>query len=303
MSGYLMRLVTRTPMGRSMQPFVRSTSPVAERDQRIGMTGFEGFELDDSTSAQGDSDAGVEQGGALQPPMSPAITPTSDPSGAIMQRKVASPAASPVRPASHPVPSSSAFRASMETSIQSEEQRTDGIDAPSPSDSVPSSGPPMTDERLPARQTRAAPPSPPFSLKNATADFAWPVSSTDDGGVEAPSPDSSEAHDAERHLDQGAMRTQPDQQARKVSPSRLEPPARTFAEQIGQSPIDASMPAAGPDEGPRVFIGRINIEVVPPPATQPSTAAPRPLTAASVSVIGPLGGGIPSNLRLSLRHR
>ena len=28
-----------------MQPFVRSTSPIAEQDQRIGMRGMEGFEF------------------------------------------------------------------------------------------------------------------------------------------------------------------------------------------------------------------------------------------------------------------
>ena len=52
MSGYLIRLVMRgreTSETQSMQPFVRTTSPVAERDQRIGMVGFEGFELGEAS--------------------------------------------------------------------------------------------------------------------------------------------------------------------------------------------------------------------------------------------------------------
>jgi hypothetical protein len=58
-------------------------------------------------------------------------------------------------------------------------------------------------------------------------------------------------------------------------------------------------------ESPRVVIGRINVEVVPQSVPEATVAPSRsqPLTAASVSVIGPLGSGVSSNLRLSLRQR
>jgi hypothetical protein len=57
--------------------------------------------------------------------------------------------------------------------------------------------------------------------------------------------------------------------------------------------------------GPRVAIGRINVEVVPAPAkSQTSTSVrPGPLTAASVSVIGSLSGRVRMNRRLGLRYR
>jgi hypothetical protein len=303
MSEYLKRLVTRTRMVQPMQPFVRSTSPVAERDQRIGMTDFEGFELDDPASARSDSEPGFEQGDALQASMPSEITPTSAPNGAVVQRKVASPAASPPTPATQPVRDLNASSARMEDGIRPDEQRPDSIATPSPSDFVPSSGSPMTDEPLPVQQSWAVPESPPLSVENVAADFEGPGSSAGDARVEAPSPSSSEARDGERHLDRGAVHTQPAQRARKVSPPRLEPLARNFAEQIGPLPVGASVPAADADESPHVSIGRINVEVVSPPTAQPSPAAPRPLTAASVSVIGPLSGGVRPNLRLSLRHR
>jgi hypothetical protein len=60
-SGYLMRLVTRGAQGRPMQPLVRSTSPVAERDQRIGMMGFEGLELGESSLAETGSETGLNR--------------------------------------------------------------------------------------------------------------------------------------------------------------------------------------------------------------------------------------------------
>jgi hypothetical protein len=133
-------------------------------------------------------------------------------------------------------------------------------------------------------------------------DLEWTVLSTGDAGIEAPSPRGSEAHGTEEYLGLGAMRSRP---RRNVGSLRPNPPSRTFAEPTGPSSEDAGKPVDRVDEGPHIVIGRINVDVVPPPATQASAAAPRPgpLTAASVSVIGSLGGGIRPNLRLSLRHR
>ena len=97
MSGYLMRLVMRgraAGEAQPLQPFVRSTSPVAERDQRIGMIGFEGFEFGEASVAEGGSEAAeLEQAGVLQPPTLPGTTATSDVGVATVQRKMASPPA------------------------------------------------------------------------------------------------------------------------------------------------------------------------------------------------------------------
>src|SRR5262249_40763505 len=98
------------------------------------------------------------------------------------------------------------------------------------------------------------------------------------------------------------VRTSPVRRARPADPAWLEPLPRALDE---PTPGGTTTFSADAGEGPRIVIGRINVEVVPPPAAQPSTAAPRPrpLTAASASVIGPLSGDIRPSLRLSLRHR
>jgi hypothetical protein len=57
--------------------------------------------------------------------------------------------------------------------------------------------------------------------------------------------------------------------------------------------------------GPRLTIGSINVEVVPA-APEPAPAPPArqgPITAASVSVIGPLSPRVRANRHSSLRYR
>jgi hypothetical protein len=83
------------------------------------------------------------------------------------------------------------------------------------------------------------------------------------------------------------------------------PRALTSSEQHESISHHISESDGRPDQGPRVIIGRINIEVVQPAAEPKASAShrPGPLTAASVSVIGPLRRANHSNLRLSLRHR
>jgi hypothetical protein len=97
MSGYLTRLATRgreTGEMQSMQPFVRSTSPIAEHDRRTGMMGFEGFELGEATSfAEVGSEPGVERGDILESPAPPSAMTDGETRIATVQRQVASPLA------------------------------------------------------------------------------------------------------------------------------------------------------------------------------------------------------------------
>jgi hypothetical protein len=144
--------------------------------------------------------------------------------------------------------------------------------------SLPPSGPPMTSPE-----------------KNVVADDR----------PEALSPGDSQIGNASRQFGPSVVHTRSIRQGRQVDSPRLEPPPQVFAEHFEPPPMDASVSTNEVGEGLRVVIGRINVEVVPPPTAQPSTAAPRsgPLTAASASIIGPLSGSIRPNLRLSLRHR
>jgi len=83
-SGYLMRLIRRTraaEAGQCMQPLVRSTSPVAEWDQRIGMMDVEGMEFDESSLTAAALETGLEQDGALQAPRLSSITAAGAPEG------------------------------------------------------------------------------------------------------------------------------------------------------------------------------------------------------------------------------
>ncbi len=287
-SGYLMRLVTRgraAAEGQSVQPLVRSTSPIAERDQRVGMMGFEGVDLGESSLAETGSETGSEQDGALQPPL-PGEFPAAHETGeATVQRKTASPVDALAGLAGRTPPRSNG----VGTRVQGDAQPT-GV-------------------RKATRHIERLVPS--LSSADATGQAGahrddWPVTSPGDTGTEAPGPASSQMHRGSRHFDRGsAVQTRSFRHARQADSTRLEPSARALDEHSEPAPMDSGRHTAGAGEGPRVVIGRINVEVVPPPAVQPSTAAPRPgpVTAASVSVIGPLGGGIRPNLRLSLRHR
>jgi hypothetical protein len=277
-----------------MQPFVRSTSPVAERDQRIGMTGFEEFKFGESPFATADSEAELEEAGALQTPMLPTITAASDVGETTVQRKMASPSATPVGPTTPAAPSLIGVDARRKGDLQPARQRAH-------QDAVPPSSRSVMGER-----PRQAPRSPLiYPEKNVVAGEEWSIFSTDATREHEPIPGSSQTRSASRGVGYGAVRTRSLQQARQADSNFLEPLPYALAEHIDQTPTGSSMPTADAGEGPRIVIGQINVEVVSPPAAPQSTAAPRPgpLTAASVSVIGPLGGGIRHDLRLSLRHR
>ena len=277
-----------------MQPFVRSTSPVAEHDQRIGMTDFEEFEFGESPFATADSEAELEETGALQTPMLPTITAASDVGKTTVQRKMASPSATLIGPTTRAAPSLIGVDARRKGDLQPARQRVH-------QDVVPPSSRSVMGER-----PRQAPRSPLiYPEKNVVAGEEWSISSTDATREHEPIPGRPQTRSASRGVGYGVVRTRSLQQARQADSNFLEPLPYALAEHIEQTPTGSSMSTGDAGESPRIVIGRINVEVVPAPAAQPRTAAPRPgpLTAASVSVIGPLGGGIRPNLRLSLRHR
>jgi len=282
MSGYLTRLAMRgreTGEMQSMEPSVRSTSPVAEHDRRTGMTGFEGFEPGEASLAEVGSEPGPEQGDILPPPAPPSAMTAGGTRIATVQRQVASPLAGMAGPAASTARGEvAAADAQTQARVQS-----------------PSSGAGALD-RADAHDVSLSPSGLPVRSPASSADGIHP---------EELSLGDSQTGNAARRFGPGAVHTRSIRQTRQVDSTRLEPLPGALAEHFKPLLERAGEPGADADEGPRVVIGRINVEVVPPPARPPSTAAPRPgpLTAASVSVIGPLGGGVSSNLRLSLRHR
>jgi hypothetical protein len=273
------------------------------------MMGSAGLELGALPLAEAAPEVRFEQESALQPPLPPDIPTAGDADEVRVQRKMANPTAAatagPATPNARRV--AAAAEAQMQSPIQPSGSRAIRSVAPAPSRTrsmsnrakqlgASSSGagaPDLAD----AQGVPVSPSTPPPIVS--------PASST--GGIhpEALSVGDSQTGNASRPFGPAAGHTRSIRQARPIDSTRLDPSPQALAARSEPTPEDASVSTAEAGEGPRVVIGRINVEVVPPSATPPSTAAPRPgpLTAASVSVIGPLGGGIRPSLRLSLRHR
>ena len=92
----------------------------------------------------------------------------------------------------------------------------------------------------------------------------------------------------------------------EARPTRLEPTPRAILSPPREPASSEDFQSSDRiEQEPRVVIGRINVEVVPPAAETKTTAPPRPgpLTAESVSVIGPLSRRVGSSLRLNLKYR
>jgi hypothetical protein len=285
-SGYLMRLATRRHEAReaqSIQPFVRSASPIAERDQRIGMMGFEESGLGQASLAEGGSEAGAEQGDVLQPPVPRRIIIAGETERAAIQRKRAGPLSGIAGFATFTTPGGTTTAANAQTQARVQ-SLTNDVGAPHLAEGIVPllPGPPMV-----------------VLEKDVVADAEWSGSSTEPLSLA-----NSQTVSVPHQFDPYAVHTRSLRQ-QQVDPTRLEPSSDALVEDFKPLLERASEPGASINEGPRVVIGRINVEVVAPPAVPPSAAAtrPGPLTAASVSVIGPLTGSSRPSLRLSLRHR
>ena len=356
MSSYLNRLAKRgqvTSEPQVLQPFVRSTSPIAEQDQRIGMAGFEDIEFGVALHAESNPEVGFGQGevvGGSMPP--PSITAVNNPGAAMVQRKMAGSTADSAPLIPSPAPAAIATNKMVKrdlpelgiTTAQNNvdpnpvgqvnlhQEPTESFSMPMKVESGDSPRPSLEDRPLypPEQQPlpRQTPGSQGESLLPEThriGDTVPPVKGsaiapeTHNAGLEAsPSavitadalaaiPDSGTfpSRDTAQSGEVNKVRPRPVRQAQQVDVPSLEPSTRALANP-SESLFEVT-PFSRLDEtvSPRVVIGRINVEVVPPPAVAPPAETSRsgPLTAASVSVIGPLGGRIQSNVRFSLRQR
>ena len=285
MSEYLTRLVTRARESDARQllrPSVRSSSPIAEHDQRVGMVDFEGFELVGAPPDLTRSERAVGNLGEFQSERRSGVQPEIGMGETLVQRKTAAPGI--------------------------------GMTGPSPDDTP--AGPPASNEWMGSgihTATRDTPGSKVLPSREATevetgiaelaAENEPPGSAAESARTDDRRSDSLAIHDTIREASQVNVHARSVRPESEIDSPRLEPKMPVFIDGVEPSPGDSAASPAAVDHGPRVVIGRINVEVVPP-AVQQGTSAPRsgPLTAASVSVIGPLGG-IRPNMRLSLRYR
>lgn len=335
MSDYLTRLAMRNREGEDLhplRPFVRSTSPIAEHDQRVGMADPDDFERVGAPLDWEVHEVPREAGGKPMSQSPPDIVPTAGRGGETIQRKMAAPGQ---REGSTPSlgpsvsPSDSPFlpQRPMGSIIPASARETPMGDPLAPVGTVEHQGrigPPEARRGVTLAPPGADPPYEPLEPPGLHYRLSRELSSISremlDIGSEASIASQISSRESTGEEDTGSdLRTVLQEQGRTrpiaVRPRsmhrpaegdlpRLEPSTWAMANRLGASLSDASPDSPPEQEGPRIIIGRINVEVVPPPVEQ-ATIAPRPgpLTAASVSVIGPLGGGVRPNVRLSLRYR
>lgn len=291
MNGYLKRLATRGLDDRGaapVLPLVRSRSPIAEEDQRVGMPGFGRPTLGDTASIEGPlKDAGLAAG--LPPLQNP--SPTYSTGGGIVQRKPAG------------------------------QSGTGKFGMPKSADPA---GPLIVTPpvRKPAADIRAFDLSPVSKLRGDTMANGR-NRATASQGSEQPRGDISEiapnirirpGWSAGQRSRSSALydgrvdeREIAAERPAEAGPPLLEPSPRAMPSPGLREPSSSRVLEAADrsEREPRVVIGRINVEVVPP-AVEPKTSTQSrngPLTAESVSVIGPLTRRVRSGLRLSLKHR
>ena len=290
MSGYLKRLVTRggSDSGAAgVLPVVRSRSPIAEHDQRVGIPGFGNPNFDPPTSIEptlGDSGAAA----SLPDLQVPSATQIGAAGRRLLQRKAESSAAANEQA----TPGDAAAAGQVISTRPATHASPDvGASAWSPSSAL----------RLDTR---------PLLHDRATDSHQAEVSRRDAGEIAANARTRLATSRAERlpaydvNIDESAVG--PERSARVTRPL-LDPTPRTFTSRQLREPM-SSDPLDRVDEReqePRVVIGRINVEVVPPAAEPRTSTQSRngPLTAESVSVIGPLTRHVQSGRRLSLKYR
>lgn len=324
MSEYLSRLATRARESDERQllrPFVRSSSPIATHDQRIGMTATEGFESVGAPPDQTRSESTAGSLGEFETGSRPGIEPGNGMGETIVQRKMAATTVGKTGPSPYDTPAGP--RANNEW--MSSGIHTPTLEIPG-SKTLPSPGATEVKTRIAelapssgagvfgvTNDNESHEPSAPHDATSIKLSSGFPEMSAGDSepSVSArasarPDTRRSESlgtHATTRQVGQISVPTRSVRQESGIDSPRLEPKFPVFVDRFEPSPGDSAASSAAADESPRLVIGRINVEVVPPAAPQVATVPrPRPLTAASVSVIGPLSGVRP-NVRLSLRYR
>jgi hypothetical protein len=282
MKGYLQRLLTSNERasGGALRPFVPSNSPIAELDQRVSIPGFDAAGLIPHVPASlRDLGAAllpaVQRDPAPRPSPERAAPPTGG--GLVRARGRQSTASVPLRAGTHsstPRRDSAAGRATTALPPAAPLHEPHSFAPSHPGNYSGRAGDPGTPAlaseasvRRPTRYLDAdVPASPAFERRSGSAPGLRAASTfIEDGRLE----------------DAGL---------------RLIPRAMADVLMDGEE-----LPRA---DGPRLEIGTIQVEVVPPPRGE-LRAAPlaRPLTAESVSQIGPLAARRRSNLRYALRQR
>lgn len=286
MSDYIQRLVARTTTVGQATPVAHSRSPIASRDQRIGLPGFTAA---GGTSYDHPSPSERDAGRDAAPAAQVSRTPTWTVDG--------------VRPGSR-----SDDRLQPARSVRAPERASGGAEWPIAAPSAPSAERGLLRSGLPARpvgepalrsSASASGPSVESRVPRRPAEPADSV--TDDLDrytATAPEPVAPAPTDAEP-TPSFAVPT-PRVPATQAVPGRPSLPGWDIA------PIADTGSAMAPAEGeprPRVEIGSIEGEVVPPPQDRADRAPTGPITAESVSQIGPLAARRPSNLRFAMRVR
>lgn len=297
MSGYLSRLVTANlghVDGGGLRPAVRSKSPIAEQDQRIGLAGFDKLSLENS---QGDADTTGTLAGESGALTAPAITPVPSLSIPTVQRKQSA------GPGGRPNASASASPNTIQSrSVRKTAHATDTV-ANSVRGEI-------------ARSTTAA-----SAAEDATSPvqplntLAHSIGEIPEISSQSPVLQPAPAGEAEtfsvRREQEAPLAIPPGESAASnsiappVEVTRLIPSAPDVLNHPARLVEQNRLPPSGERATPQVVIDRLNVEVIhPPPAASSAPAADhKPVSAASASVIGPLSAVRHSNLRFSLRHR
>jgi hypothetical protein len=322
MSGYLNRLIMRAQSAHESQflrPSVRSTSPIAEHDQRLGVAGFENIEHGVSLLADVSTDQELGKADGVQAIMTPDITASSD---VTVQRKItgstnnaltpSAPITSNSSPASIPgssnIPSAKIKANRISRPVFSEGERSEWPTSSSSESGSQPYGRKRDNPMYSAEQQSQLHPiltAPELSGSTIETNMMAAATATGDSPLAVPSPSDSPTREKEKRARFNHSNTRSVLQERQDDLPSLEPSMHSLSDRNGLRFEDAMVLNSDRKESPRIAIGRINVEVVPQTVPEISGATSRstPMTAASVSVIGPLGGSVSSNLRLSLRQR
>lgn len=331
MSGYLTRVAMRAQSahrGAEVAPLVRSTSPVVDHDQRLGVEGFEGVE---PTFVPGDE---------REPMLPESINPRDRqsveriPERGDPQRTQDGARGREPRRTLHSIAATAGPppRGMENVDHLQAELRPSGH----PTDRTPMSRPRQGDVIAPERHV-ATPPPGNHSVTSVAAGYEAPESQeVPDRHAASPDPPSLSESGLEgdvsalpgqppsSDLVTGRVKARPAHSQGRVTTvpvgrERLRRRSLRERDQANASdaePAEKNGLAQGvdlPDEeavstssqGTRIVIGRMTVEVVPSPPTEtrPIPTRPGPRTAASASVIGPLTRHVPHGRYPSMRTR